>query len=195
MSHETPQPFEGIAATHRVDFSSFEKDLTVEDLTKVVWAGPSAFFPSPIDTLSVTHPVGLGRTNTTLIQATIVQTDAASPYANFDGSANPSRNPAVSVHFEPDAYGATTVRPYLVTFYLDAGAPCTFSVTQYGAQSATGLGNRTITGKQTLTVAMNGLPAAQQSWIAIEQTAGQSWTWYKTVISPPPLVFELLREA
>ncbi|HWD61152.1 MAG TPA: hypothetical protein VG369_01555 [Humibacter sp.] len=65
-----------------------------------------------------------------------------------------------------------------------------FSVSQVGASSAGGIGNRTINGQQSLSVAMNGLPASQQCYVAIEQLSGESWTWYQTVISPPPLVFE-----
>lgn len=189
MSTET-HPSAGVLDTHRVDFSTFANDISPDEWSKLTTVRPPVYFPSPIDTLSVTHPVGHGRTNLTLIQPTIVQTDAPSAYASFDRSINPARNPAVSVHFEPDAYGITTTRDYVITFYLDAPAPCTFSVTQYGAASAGGLGSRTISGQHTISVVMNGLPAAQQCYAAIEQTAGQSWSWYRTVIGPPPLVFE-----
>jgi hypothetical protein len=143
----------------------------------------------------VTHPVGRGRTNTTLIQATIVQTDAPSAYASFDLSANPVRDPAVSVHFEPDGYGITTTRDYVVAFYVDAFVTSTFSITQFGAATAVGTGTRTLSGQQTVSVVMQSVPASQQSWIAIEQTAGGAWSWYQTVISPPPLVFEPTQNA
>jgi hypothetical protein len=176
--------------TQKVDFSAFANDISPEDLTKIVPVRPPILFPSPIDTLSVTHPVGLGRTNTTLIQATIVQTDATTAYASFDMTVNPSREPVVQVHFEPDAYGITTTRDYVVTFYLDANASCTFLVAQGGAPSAGGLGNRTISGQQTISVTLSQLPAAQQCYIYVQQTAGAAWSWYRTVISPPPLVFE-----
>ncbi|MHA7984231.1 hypothetical protein ACX9R5_00365 [Rathayibacter sp. CAU 1779] len=191
MSHETPQSVADVLDTHKVDFSAFANDISPDDWSKLITVRPPVFFPSPIDTLSVTHPVGLGRTNTTLIQATIVQTDAPSAYASFDRSVNPARNPAVSLHFEPDAYGITTTRDYVVTFYLNAAAACTFSATQGGAPSAGGLGNRTISGQQTISIVLNDLPAGQQCYAALEEISGQSWSWYKTVIAPPPLVFQL----
>ncbi|NNC13493.1 hypothetical protein HII28_16620 [Planctomonas sp. JC2975] len=191
MSHETPQSVGGVLDTHKVDFSTFANDISPDEWSKIVSVRPPIFFPSPIDTLSVTHPVGLGRTNTTLIQATIVQTDAATAYASFDRTANPSRNPVAQIHFEPDAYGITATRDYVVTFFLDAAATTTFAVSQFGASSASGTGNRTITGQQVITVGLNALPAAQPCYVAIEEISGQSWSWYKTVIAPPPLVFQL----
>ncbi|GAB3396381.1 hypothetical protein GCM10027568_30360 [Humibacter soli] len=190
MSHATSNEFADALDTHKVDFSAFASDITPDEWSKLITVRPPVFFPSPIDSLSVAHPIGRGRTNTTLIQATIVQTDAPTSYASFDYPMNPSRAPAVSVHFEADAYGITSTANYVFTFYLWTQESTVFSVSQFGAASAGGIGNRTINGQQSLTVALNGLPASQPCYVAIEQLSGGSWSWYQTVISPPPLVFE-----
>lgn len=183
---ETPKSFGGAMDTRKVDFSAFTNDIPPSE-SPTLGANTSPLLGSPIETLSVTHPVGRGRTNTTLIQATIVQTDAASAYASFDYSANPSREPAVSVHFEPAAYGITETRDYVVSFYLDAFTPIVFDVEQEGAYNPAGLGSRTVNGQQVLSVELNVLPASALSYVYIQQTEGIAWSWYKTVIGPPPL--------
>lgn len=188
MSHATSNEFAGAMDTHKVDFSAFASDISPEEWSKLVTVRPPVF--APIESLSPAHPVGRGRTNLTLIQASVVQTDAVSSSTNFDYSMNPARPPGVSVHFEADAYGITTTANYVFTFYLWGQDAVVLSATQFGASSAGGLGDHAVDGWQTVTVAMNGLPPSQQCYVALEQLSGGAWSWYRTTIGPPPLVFE-----
>jgi len=122
------------AAAGTAPFAHFETDLTAEDWGAKRRAGELGFGPifwAPIQVLSPTVTVGLGRTNLTLIRPTIVQTDAAEPYAGFDLRESPHRNPAVSVHFNPAAYGATGPGTYVFTFAVDAPTRAAFTPSGY----------------------------------------------------------------
>jgi hypothetical protein len=180
----------------RVDFSTFGADITMEDwATKYrvgdIRLGPF-FFYQPIETLGPVKTVGLGRTNLTLVMATIVQTDAAVPYAGFDRQATPSRNSAVSVHFAPSAYGITSVGTYVMAFTVETSGPCTFTVGGFaGSGSLSGAGSKSVNGKQIITLILKDVQPSQQAYGSIEQTAGSPWTWYSTRISYPPLVFQV----
>ncbi len=135
------------------------------------------------------HTVGKGRTNLTLIRPTIMQTDAASR-TPASTAATPTRNPAVSIHFEPAAYGITGVGTYVCTFSVESGAPVTLNASGYAASgTVVGAGPRSVSGKQTVSLTLKNLPA-YGGWAAIEQTAGDSWAWYTARITYPPLVFE-----
>ena len=149
----------------------------------------AAFF-TPIETLSCTKTIGLGRTNLTLKFPTLVQTDANPPYASFDKRTTPPQQQClVSVHFLPSAYGITTPATYYMAFSVEAYAPSTFSLSGYaGAGTLTGAGSRSVSGKQILTLIFKNLPASQVVWGAVEQTAGAAWSWYTTRISFPPIV-------
>ena len=121
-------------AAEAVRFAEFESDLTVEDWVAKRKAGELGFGPifwAPIEVLSPARTVGKGRTNLTLIRPTILQTDTGEPYAGFDLRESPNRNPAVSVHFNPGAYGATGVGTYVFTFAVEAYARAGFSPTGY----------------------------------------------------------------
>ena len=180
----------------KIDFATFDTDVTVEDwATKYrvgdIRLGPYFFF-TPIETLAPAKTIGLGRTNLTLIMATIVQTDAAVPYAGFDRQETPSRNPAVSVHFAPSAYGIATVGTYVMTFTVETSAPSTFTVGGYaGSGSLSGTGTKSVNGRQTITLILKDVQPSQQVYGSIEQTAGSSWLWYSTRVSYPPLVFQV----
>ena len=176
-----------------IAFADFEPDIRPEAWAEKYRIGELAlgpiFWPS-IDLLSPTRTVGAGRTNLTLIRPTIVQTDAATPYAGFDRRESPSRNPAVSIHFEPAAYGITGTGSYVFSFAVEAGAPITVTASGYAASgTVVGGGARSVNGKQTVSITLNDLPP-YGGWAAVEQTAGASWAWYSTRIAHPPLVFE-----
>jgi hypothetical protein len=43
-----------------------------------------------------------------------------------------------------------------------------------------------------ITVVLRDVPPAQDTFAAIEQTSGETWSWFTTRISHPPLVFDPL---
>src|SRR6185369_8959187 len=89
------------AGKQNVDISKFKVDLSALEINKLI--GPIAgnfIFPFlPIETLTCTKTIGLGRTNLTLIAPTIVQVDTPKPFASFD-KRNQTRKPAVQMHFQ-----------------------------------------------------------------------------------------------
>lgn len=180
----------------RIDFATFDTDVTLEDWATKYRVGDIRispyFFFTPIETLTPVKTVGIGRTNLTLVMATIVQTDAAVSYAGFDRRSTPSRNPAVSIHFAPSAYGITTVGTYVMTFTVETNGQSTFTVAGYaGSGTLSGAGAKSVNGRQTITLVLANVQPSQQVYGSIEQTAGSSWLWYSTNVSYPPLVFQL----
>ena len=190
-THEV-EPFD----PRKVDWSGFKSDLTAlefrDSLTTVNLGTRFPIFWNTIETLSATRTVGKGRTNLTLINATILQTDATSPYAGFDRTVTPNRNPVSQIHFEPSAYGITGTGTYYIAFTIDAGASATFSIQGYaGPGTVVNAGSRTVSGRKVLTLILKNVPANQQVYAFIEQTAGNAWSWYATEIQFPPLVIHL----
>lgn len=178
-----------------IELADFEPDIRLEEWVEKYRVGDLVLGPifwAPIDLLSPVHTIGKGRTNLTLIRPTIMQTDAVTPYAGFDRRESPTRNPAVSIHFEPAAYGITGVGTYVCTFSVEAFGRVTLNASGYAASgTVVGAGPRSVSGKQTVTITLKNLPA-YGGWAAIEQTAGEAWSWYSTRIAYPPLVFEQL---
>ncbi len=180
----------------RVDLTSFEKDLTVADwATKYrvgdVVQGP--WFQRPIDTISPTKTIGKGRTNLTLGEPDILQVDAATPYASLSYRPTTAGGPFVSVHFEPAAYGITTVGTYVIAFLLEAASPVALVAGGYaGGGTLSGTGNKTLSGRQTVSVVLGGVPANGKVNAMIQQASpGGSWTWYSTSIEYPPLLIQI----
>ena len=128
-------------------------------------------FPSsPIDTLSPTKSVGLGRTNLTLNTPTIVQTDATTPYATFG-------NGSVQMHFEPSAYGITTVASYIMEFIIQTMGSATFSLEGYvGSGNLPNAGTQVLNGSVTVQLVMQNVPPTMQTYGFLQQTSGASWT-------------------
>lgn len=188
----------GVAAevSDAIDPAVFESTLSLTDLALPYRPGEILPFPwlfPPIDTISPTHTVGKGRTNLTLIAPDILQTDTTgTPYASFTYRQVPAGGPGVSVHFEPGAYGATGVGNYVVSFLIAASGPVTLSVGGYaGAGTVTGTGTRTVNGQVSVAVSLTGVPASQQTYASIQQTAGAGWAWYRTTISHPPFIITI----
>lgn len=102
-------------------------------------------FPTlPSETLSPTRTVGHGRTNLTFIAPTIVQVDAATPYAGFD-KRNQARNPAIQAHFEPSAYGIVATGTFLMEFVVDVPVQSTFNLVGYaGSGSVANAGTKVL---------------------------------------------------
>ncbi|HEX6366104.1 MAG TPA: hypothetical protein VF000_08165 [Agromyces sp.] len=181
-------------AAESVTFAEFESDLTAEDWMTKRRAGELGLGPifwAPIEVLSPVKPVGKGRTNLTLIRPTILQTDATEPYAGFDRRESPNRNPAVAVHFNPGAYGATGVATYVFTFAVEAYTRCGFTPSGYaGSGTVDAPGSIRFEGRRVITIILRNVQPGQDTWTSIEQTSGENWSWFSTRISHPPLVFE-----
>jgi len=196
MFSDQESPFGEAFDERVVSITDFEADLSAEDWVAKYRVGKlitGPIFWAPIETLAPTRTVGKGRTNLTLIRPTILQTDATTPYAGFDRRESPTRNPAISVHFAPAAYGITGAGTYVFTFAVDAYTRCEFRSTGFaGGGTVDAPGAIRFSGKRAVTVILRNVPAAGQVWAAIEQTDGEAWSWFSTRIAYPPLVFDPL---
>ncbi|WP_232497307.1 hypothetical protein [Agromyces humatus] len=194
MNTEKESPFGDAYDDRIVSVGDFEPDVSVEDWVAKYRVGDlvgGPVFWTAIEALSPIRTVGKGRTGITLIRPTILQTDAATPYAGFDRRESPTRNPAVSVHFSPGAYGATGPGTYVFTFAVEAFGTAAFAPTGYaGSGVVDAAGSISFSGRRTITVILRNVQPGQDTWAAIEQTSGASWSWFSTRISHPPLVLE-----
>ena len=174
----------------------FESDLTSEDWAAKLRAGDlhlGPIFWAPIEVLSPAKTVGLGRTNLTIVRPTVVQTDTPVPFASFDRRESPNRNPAVSVHFNPGAYGATGPGTYVFTFAVDAPTRAGFTPSGFaGSGTVDAPGSIRFEGRRVITIILRNVPAGQDTFAAIEQTSGETWSWFSTRVAHPPLVFDPL---
>jgi len=182
-----PEPFN----KRRVDVTRFKPDIPPKAMLKFFTLPKDAalfpFFFFPIDTLSVTKTVGKGGTNLTFIEPTIVQADAATPYAGFDRNVSPSRNPIMQMHFEPGAYGITSVSSYVMAFAIETVGPCTFDL-RGGPITPANAGTRTLNGKISVSLVFHNVPPSQQIYAYLEQTAGNQWNFYSVRARYPYLV-------
>lgn len=196
MFNDEESPFGEAFDDRSVSITDFEPDLSAADWVAKYRVGDlvtGPIFWAPIETLAPTRTVGKGRTNLTLIRPTILQTDAATPYAGFDRRESPTRNPALSVHFAPAAYGITGVGTYVFAFAVEAFTRSEFRPTGFaGGGTVDAPGAIRFSGKRVVTVILRNVPAAAGAWAAIEQTDGESWSWFSTRISHPPLVLDAL---
>jgi hypothetical protein len=177
-----------------VDVAKFKPDLSSKKLAGI-FGRPGRFELSflTIDTLSVTKTVGLGRTNLTFIRPTIVQADAATPFASFDRTLSPSRNPAISMHFEPKAYGITAVSNFLMAFAIECFGQTTFTLNGFpGSGTLANAGTKVLSGKITVTLGFNNVPPSQQTHGFLEQTAGAPWNFFSVRARFPfPILIQL----
>jgi hypothetical protein len=181
-----------------IDLSKFKPDLTSaklkEILTPVRLRDTHLIIFPTIETLTPAKTVGLGRTNLTLKFPTLVQTDAIPPFANFNFQklpANPAsfERPVVSVHFEPSKYGLTGNATFVIAFTVEVNGSGTFKLGAFElGGTVTGVGPRTISGQQTVSLVFNNVPANLQYFGDIEQTGGGAWTWFRTRISYLPIL-------
>jgi hypothetical protein len=174
-----------------VDFAKIRPDLTVKDYRKLFRPKDGVvFFPFPIETLSPTKTIGKGRTNLTIIMSTIVQIDATVPAATFDRRATPSRDPVIQMHFEPSAYGITSVGTYIMEFAIQAFGQSTFTLSG-GPVPTTNGGTKVLNGLQRVSLIFPNLAPTQQVFGFMQQTAGVAWSWFSTTVSPPPIVIAI----
>jgi hypothetical protein len=166
--------------SRRVDIEKFKLDVPVKKL--VGFLG----FPDKInldfltiDALGVTKTVGKGRTNLTFIRPTIVQADAATPFATFDMRESPSRRPAISMHFEPGAYGINSPTSYFFVFSLECFGQTTFQAGGFaGSGTLTNTGTKTANGKVGITIGFENVQPGEQTHGFLEQTSGGAWSFF-----------------
>jgi hypothetical protein len=175
----------------KVDFTKFKPDLSPRKLESLfTLPGNADLFPIfyfPVDTLSVTRTVGKGRTNLTFIRPTIVQADATTPYAGFDRRLSPSRKPSISMHFEPGAYGISTVSSYVMGFSIESVGPSTFNLDgSFGAIA--NAGSKVLNGQTTVSLVFQNVQPAQQIYGYLEQESGGEWNFYSVRVRFPSLV-------
>jgi hypothetical protein len=180
--------------TRHIDLTKFKPDILFKDWAEIFKPGReplvSVFF-QPIETLSPIKTIGKGRTNLTLVEPFVVQTDTLPPtlpHANFDRRLSPHRNPTIQMHFQPNGYGITTVGTYIMTFAIEAFGASTFNVAVNPGLSVTGTGTRTLNGQQLVTLVIKNLAPAHEFFAFVEQTAGGAWNWFSTKVTYPPLV-------
>jgi hypothetical protein len=181
----------------KIDLTKFKPDLTPDDLknafTPVKLANFSVFTFPTIETISPTKTIGRGRTNLTLVRPVILQTDASPAFASFDAALGTQQQPpTVSVHFEANMYGLTGNLTFIMSFSLEAFGTTTVNVGAFaGSGTATGIGARTVTGKQIVSIVFNNVPASQQVFGHVAQTGGAVWRWFQTRMSYLPLLVSL----
>ncbi|WP_394552263.1 hypothetical protein ACDF64_15530 [Agromyces sp. MMS24-JH15] len=180
-----------------VSAADFTQDLTDDDWRERARAerlfGP-LFFP-PLEVLTPVHTVGRGRTNLTTVRNTVFQTDAATPRASFDRTVSPDRDPAVSVHFQPSAYGATGPGTYVFRFQIEAFGRATFVPNAFaGGGTVDAPGQIRFEGLHTITITLRNVPANAETFASWSQTDGGAWNWFSTSISTPPFFPDLVLE-
>jgi hypothetical protein len=178
----------------KVDFTKFKPDPAPKKLEGLfTLPGDAALFPIfflTIETLSVTKTVGSGRTNLTFIMPTIVQTDAVTPYAGFDRALTPSRNPGIQMHFQPSAYGITSVSSYVMNFVIESFGQTSFNLSGYaGPGTLSNAGPKVLSGKTTVSLGFLNVPPSQIIYGYLEQTSGAAWNFYSVRARFPYPVF------
>jgi hypothetical protein len=174
-----------------INLASFKPDLSAKDFKNLFApVGGIVTFPFlPIETLSCTKTIGRGRTNLTIIVPTIVQVDATTPRATFDRRATPSRNPIIQMHFEPSAYGITSVASYIMEFTIETFGQSTFNLDGFaGSGTLVNKGTKVLNGQVRVSLIMQNVPPAQQTFGFLEQKAGGAWNWFSTQVRFPPIV-------
>jgi len=177
-----------------INLAKFKPDLTAKDF-KALFPPPGGLITFPffsIETLTCTKTIGLGRTNLTIIRPTIVQIDQATPRASFDRRVTPSRNPVIQMHFEPSAYGITSVATYIMEFTIQAFGQSTFNLSGFaGSGTILNGGTKVLNGQVRVSLVMQNVPSSQQTFGFLEQTAGVAWDWFSTQVRFPPIVISL----
>lgn len=171
----------------KINLTKFKPDLSPRDLKELL--GPRGIVTFPflaIETLSATKTIGRGRTNLTIIVPTIVQIDAAVPSATFNKQSQ-SRNPVIQMHFEPSAYGITSVGTYIMEFAIQAFGQSTFNLSGGPVPVLNG-GTKVLNGQTRVSLVFQNLAPAQQVFGFLEQTAGGAWNWFSAQVRFPDIV-------
>ncbi len=176
-----------------IDLTKFKPDLTAKDIKKLLGpVGTISIFPFlPIETLRPTKTIGRGRTNLTIIAPTIVQIDAAAPFASFDRRTQ-SRKPAIQMHFQPSGYGITSVATYIMEFTIQAFGQSTFTLDgSAGPGTVLNNGTKVLNGPTRVSLVLQNVPPSQETFGFLEQSSGGSWNWVSVQVRFPDLVATL----
>ena len=160
---------------------NFKPDVTERKLASVLFDFPGGILTSflTIDSLDIARTVGKGRTNLTFIRPTIVQADAATPFASFDLGASTLGRPAISMHFEPQAYGITAPVSFLMVFSIQCFGTTTFNIGGFaGNGTLENTGTKTFSGTVAVSLGFKNVPATQQTHGFLEQTGGSRWSFF-----------------
>jgi hypothetical protein len=174
------------------DLAKFKPNLSDKDLSNLLTPiGGLIIFPFlPIETLTPTKTLGLGRTNLTIIAPTIVQIDTPTPSATFDVRAQ-QRHPAIQMLFEPSAYGITSVATYFMEFTVQVFGQSTFNLDGFaGPGQVLNRGTKVLNGQTTITLILQNVPPTQQTFGFLEETSGVAWQWFRTKVRFPPIVIQ-----
>jgi hypothetical protein len=152
------------------------------------------------EVLKPAHLVGPARTNTTLVDPTIVQTDVLpptvpAPFAEFDMQRARDNRAVVSHHFQAIGYGFSGIGTFIFSFTvqtLGEGTRFTFGPgTPPGTLIAPGsIGIHGSSRTFTLTATIANLPADAEASIFLQQTSGSPWRWFQTAVRVPPPVLD-----
>ncbi|MCA1612535.1 MAG: hypothetical protein LC780_17185 [Acidobacteria bacterium] len=170
-----------------VDIERFKPDLSEKKLASLFGLPPGFSLDFlTIDALGIARTVGRGRTNLTFIRPTIVQADAATPFASFDRRESPNRKPAISMHFEPSAYGITGASSFLMIFSVECFGQSTFTLDGFaGSGTLSNNGTKTLNGKVGVTLEFNNVAPGQQTFGFLEQSAGTAWNFFTARVRFP----------
>jgi hypothetical protein len=173
-----------------IDLRKFKPDLSVNDVQKALGpVGSKVIFPFlAIETLSPTKTVGRGRTNLTIVAPNVVQTDATVPRATFDKRLQ-ARRPAIQMHFEPIAYGITSVGNYVMEFTIEALGQSNFNLV--GSGNVQNAGAKVLNGPAKVSLIFKNVLPTDQNFGFLEQTAGGVWHWFSVQLRFPDLVITL----
>ncbi|TMA11898.1 MAG: hypothetical protein E6J89_06370 [Deltaproteobacteria bacterium] len=176
-----------------IDPAKFKTDLSAADIKNLLGPiGGIVIAPfGPIETLSVSKMVGLGRTNITIVAPTVVQADAVPPRASFDQQAQ-SRKPTIQMHFQPSGYGITSVGTYIMEFTIEAFGQSTFNLD--GGPITVNIlnkGTKVLNGPTRVSLVFKDLPPSQETFGFLEQSAGGRWNWFSIQVRFPDLVLTL----
>jgi hypothetical protein len=157
------------------------------------------FWNQPFEVFKPARLVGPARTNTTLVDPTIVQTDVQAPnlpFTAFDMEVALGQRAAVSHHFQASGYGFTGLGTFIFAFTVQTlGDETGFTFGPQPPLEGTLIapGNVRIHGSNrtfTLTATLANLPANTEASIFLQQTSGAPWRWFQTAIRVPPPVLE-----
>lgn len=177
----------------RIDLAKFTPDLSTSDLQQIsTGIGGIVVFPfQPIETLTCTKTIGLGRTNLTFIVPTIVQIDSTTPSATFDVRAQ-TRHPAIQMHFQPSGYGMTSNATYIMEFNIQVFGQSTFTLAGFaGSGTILNAGTKVLNGQVKISLIMQNVPPGQPTFGFLEETSGVAWSWFSTQVRFPPIVISL----
>jgi hypothetical protein len=184
------------------DPAGFTPDIAPDEWAASLRAARITLLPvwnQPFEVLKPSHLVGLARTNTTLIDPTIVQTDVlapAVPFAAFDMQRTQDGRAAVSHHFQASGYGSAGIGKFIFSFTVQTlgdETGFTFGPEAQPAGTLIAPGNVRIHGSArtfTLTATLARHPANAEASIFVQQTSGAPWRWFQTAVRVPPPVLD-----